>query len=114
RLGGAGPMRGNYIRELGLYRLPRKKRVLSAPFIGMRHSLAGNDCAVALLAAARWLYVADHEPNPLTRTERLFAVYAAREALCQRGIRGNGSTEDRWASMISALRVRAHLRLAGY
>lgn len=114
KFSGRKPVRGSFIRELGLYKLPTSEAVLAAPFVAMREALRDNDCAVALLAAARWLYLADYEPNVLTRPERLFCVWSAREALRERGMRGQGDEDERWETLFKRLRVRAHLRRRGY
>ena len=108
------PRRGNWLYQHGPYRLSRSERLLRAPFEAMDEAQKGNSCAIALLAAARWLYLADREPNELERVERLLCVWNAREALCERLGKGQGGTDERWEALVSRLRIRAHLRSRGY
>ena len=42
------------------------------------------------------MYLAQRVPNELERTERLLHVWRAKEALSDRGRRGQGSNEERW------------------
>jgi hypothetical protein len=88
--------------------------VLCAPFEAMDAARGGNTCAIALLAAARWLYLADREPNELERVERLLCVWNAREALCDRIGRGQGDSDQRWMRLVASVRLRARLRARGY
>jgi len=105
---------GNWVHQHGPYRLPKSDRLLRAPFDAMRQALGGNTCAIALLEAARWLYLADREPNELERVERLLAVWNAREALCEGLGKGQGKTEERWERLVSRMRIKARLRRRGY
>lgn len=111
---GGSARRGAWVYEHGPYRLSKSQAQLAAPFEAMRRAQNGNTCAIALLAAARWLYLADHEPNDLERVERLLCAWNAREALCDRIGKGQGRTDARWDRLTSSTRVEAHLRRLGY
>jgi hypothetical protein len=114
QLTGGAARRGASVYEHGPYRLSKSDAQLSAPFHAMHEARSGNTCAMALLAAARWLYLADHEPNDLERVERLLCVWNARAALCDRTGKGQGGMVERWDRLASNARVEAHLRRFGY
>lgn len=112
---GRAPRRGNRITLHHVpYRLTRSESYLTAPFIAMEGARRGNQCALALLSAARSLYLAQQVPNDLERTERVLHVWRAREALSDRGRRGQGSNDERWQRLVFNLRLRSELRRRGY
>jgi hypothetical protein len=111
---GGSARRGALITEHGLYRLTSREDVLPAPFEAMELARQGNDCALALLSAARSLYLAAAFPTDLERTEKLMHLWAAREALAARGRRGQGSVDERWDRLVKNLRLRGSLTRTGY
>ncbi len=96
------------------YRLTRSERYLMSPFTAMAEARRGNQCAVAILSAARSLYLAQRVPNDLERTERVLHVWRAKEALSDRGRRGQGNNEERWQRLVVNLRIRRELARRGY
>jgi hypothetical protein len=62
--------RGAHITTHASYRLTRSEPFLQAPFNAIEEARKGNQCALALLSAARSLYLAECIPNELERTER--------------------------------------------
>lgn len=106
--------RGAHITTHASYQLTRSEPFLRAPFDAIEEARKGNQCALALLSAARSLYLAECTPNELERTERVLHVWRAREALCDRGRRGQGSTDQRWNRLVITLRLRGELLRLGY
>ena len=94
------------------YRLTRSEPYLRAPFVAMDRARRGSDCAIALLSAARSLYLAEQSPNFLGRTERVLHVWRAKEALSHR--RGQGKSQERWRRLVVNLRLRSELRARAY
>jgi hypothetical protein len=74
----------------------------------------GNDAALAVLSAARSLYVAGRLPSDLERTERLIHVWRAKEALSHQGRKGRLDADTRWGKLFVNLRVRGMLKRRGY
>lgn len=112
---GRAQRRGNRITLHDIaYRLTRSENYLTAPFVAMDEARAGNQCALAILSAARSLYLAQQIPNELERTERVLHVWRAKEALSDRGRRGQGSNEQRWQRLVMNLRLRSELAQRGY
>jgi hypothetical protein len=102
------------IVEYGPYPLTRDPLHQNAPFAAMQHALRGNQGALALLSASRSLYLAANPSIELERTERVMHLWAAREALCDRGRRGQGTADERWERLIKNLRLKTALRRVGY
>lgn len=111
---GATRRRGGHVAVHDEYRLTRSARFLGAPFQAMELARRGNDCALALLSAARSLYLAERVPNELERTERIMLVWRAREALSEPGRRGKGKARERWARLLVNLGLRRELVNSGY
>jgi hypothetical protein len=89
--------------------------VLVAPFEAMERAHRGNHCALALLSAARSLYLAAAYPSDFERTERIMHLWAAREAIADPGPRvGLGSADQRWDRLVKNLRLRGSLTKSGY
>jgi hypothetical protein len=109
-----GSRKGASITEYGPYKLTRNASHLQAPFDALRAARRGNHCAMALLSACRSLYVAASVPSTLERTERVMHLWAAREALSDRGRRGQGRADDRWDRLVANLRLRSSLSRRGY
>lgn len=87
-------VRGRTVTELAPYELATDTAALVAPFEAM--SLATERrCARALLSAAWSLYLAEFSSSELERTDQLLHVYAAIEALCDRGDDGTSSEQPR-------------------
>jgi hypothetical protein len=80
----------------------------------MKHAQRANDCALALLSACRSLYLAGAFPSELERTERVMHLWAAREALTDRGRHGQGKPNERWDRLLANLRIRSALARRGY
>jgi hypothetical protein len=112
RLG--GQRRGAHITTYNPYNLTRSEPFQRAPFEAMDEARKGNQCALALLSAARSLYLAERVPNGLERTERLLHVWRAKEALCSRGRRGQGDNDQRWERVVLNLRLRGEMQRRGY
>jgi hypothetical protein len=110
----SGSRQGATIMFHGLYRLTPNPVYLEAPFDALRRANGGNQCALALLSAARSLFVAASFPSDLERTERIMHLWAAREALSDRGRTGQGRADDRWDQLVKNLRLRAALSRRGY
>jgi hypothetical protein len=106
--------RGALITEFGEHKLTRRTDVLLAPFDAMRHAQKGNQGALALLSASRALYIAGRFPNDLEPTERVMNIWAAREALTDRGRRGQGTADERWDKLVCNLKLRGVLTRRGY
>jgi hypothetical protein len=113
KLTGQSRRRGTTIAIHSEYRLTRNNAYLQAPFEALEHAMAGNICALALLSAARSLYLAEQIPNDLDRPERAFHVWQAKEALSDPGQRG-GDSEKRWRRLVVNLRLHDELRRRGY
>jgi hypothetical protein len=109
-----GGRKGASITEYGSYRLTKSEAYLLAPFEAMRKAQVGNDCALALLSACRSLFLVSAFPSDLERTERVMHLWAAREALTERGRRGQGSAYQRWDRLVANLRIRGSLTRRGY
>jgi hypothetical protein len=109
---GRARRRGNWTTSHGEYRLTRSDAYLNAPFVAMTRARRGNDCALALLSAARSLYLAERVPNGLDRTERVMFAWRAKEALSHR--RGQGKSSERWQRLVANLRLRSELQARGY
>jgi hypothetical protein len=105
---------GAHITDHAPYALTRSDRYLRAPFDALAKARRGNQCALALLSAARSLYLASRVPNDLDRTERIVFAWRAKEALTHRGVRGQGSADQRWQRLIVNLRLRNELTRRGY
>jgi hypothetical protein len=114
-LTGGSSRRSAIITEHGLYRLTTRREVLMAPFEAMEKAHRGNQCALALLSAARSLYLAAAYATDFERTERIMHLWAAREALADPGrARGRGTADDRWDRLVKNLRLRGSLTKSGY
>jgi hypothetical protein len=109
-----GQRRGAHITTYNPYRLTSSEQFQRAPFDAMDEARKGNQCALALLSAARSLYLAEAVPNDLERTERVLHVWRAKEALCSRGRRGQGDNDQRWERLVVNLRLRREMRERGY
>jgi hypothetical protein len=105
---------GNHITQHAQYELTRSSAYLNAPLIALEKAQRGNQCALALLSAARSLYLAARTPNEFDRTERILFVWRAKEALTHRGLRGQGDAEERWRRLVVNLRLRRELTRRGY
>lgn len=106
--------KGASISEYGAYRLTKSQNYLLAPFEAMHKAQSGNDCALALLSACRSLSLVAAFPSDLERTERVMHLWAAREALSERGRRGQGNPYQRWDRLVANLRLRGSLTRRGY
>lgn len=106
--------RGAHVTTHASYRLTQSEAFLRAPFDAIEEARKGNQCALALLSAARSLYLAECMPNELERTEGVLHVWRAREALCDRGRRGQGSTDQHWDRLVITLRLKGELLRLGY
>jgi hypothetical protein len=111
---GHAPTRGASVTHFEPYRLRDNPTLLQAPFTAMDEARQGNDAAIALLSAARSLYLAAMFPSDLERTERVMHLWAAREALCAQGHRGAGRSDARWDRLVQNLRLREYLSQPGY
>lgn len=109
-----GSRQGASTTEYGPYKLTRNTSHLRAPFDAMRTARGGNHCAMALLSACRSLYVAASVPSTLERTEQVMHLWAARDALCDRGRRGQGTGDSRWDRLVANLRLRSALTRRGF
>lgn len=96
------------------YSLTRSHSYQMAPFVALEQAQSGNQCALAILSAARSLYLAARNPNDFDRTERIMFVWRARAALAHRGTRGQGKTDQRWHRLVVRLRLRRELSRHGY
>jgi hypothetical protein len=105
---------GNHITQHAQYELTRSVAYLNAPLVALDKAERGNQCALALLSAARSLYLAARTPNEFDRTERILFVWRAKEALTHRGLRGQGTPEERWQRLVVNLRLRSELSNRGY
>lgn len=116
---GRAQHRGNRITEHAVYKMTRSDSYLRAPFAALEEARQGNQCALALLSAARSLYLAAQIPNDLDRTERIMFVWRAREALAHPGPRkqptsGPPTMPERWRRLVVNLRLRSDLLHRGY
>jgi len=111
---GEGSVRGRSITEFGPYQLTRSEAFISAPFKAMEAAHKGNDAALAVLSAARSLYLAGRLPSDLEQTERLVHVWQAKEALSHQGHKGLFDAATRWDRLFVNLRLRAMLTRRGY
>lgn len=111
---GRASRHGNFITQHAPYKLTRSTAYLNAPFVAFAKAQRGNPCALALLSAARSLYLATRVPNEFDRTERILFVWRAKEALSHPGRRGQGKSTERWERLLVNLRVRRELTRRGY